>query len=330
MWEAFSGVFPEVSETQIAEAMERYLAHPDSMIKTPFTLEAWPGSQSFRLEEARKMPPAEVHALRAELFTYFPTLPDARQRLEEELGRAKAADPAHPLMLAVSGNKRDLELAIERHPEDWRSWVLWFDENEKNVAAIQKAAELAPNNAGVLARLAVAKQGEGQSAKALELAERAVTISPGPFQLHSLATVYDKNGRCADAVIQEERAVEALPDRVDPRLPAAFRARIAEITASCGKHDVIGTAARTVEAEPVLRTCRQPLLVSPSSAKSISVEFTIRNDGTVAAVAIQGARDDKESGMLRQFVESCSFEPVIVGGKPRRVQLNLTLDAFLR
>ena len=54
-----------------------------------------------------------------------------------------------------------------------------------------------------------------------------------------------------------------------------------------------------------------------------------RKDGTVAAVAIKGARDNKESGMLRQFVESCSFEPVIVDGKPRRAQLNLTLDAFL-
>jgi hypothetical protein len=84
-----------------------------------------------------------------------------------------------------------------------------------------------------------------------------------------------------------------------------------------------------MEAEPVIRTCRQPLYVSPSSAKSISVEFTIREDGTVAAVVIQGARDNEESGMLRQFVESCSFEPVIVDGQPRRVQLNLTLDAFL-
>ena len=112
----------------------------------------------------------------------------------------------------------------------------------------------------------------GQSAKALELAERSVAISPGPFELHSLATVYDKNGRCAEAVVQEERAVEALPDRVDASIPAAFRARLAQIAATCGKGDVIGTKVHSVEAEPVLR---------------------------------------------------------IVDGKPRRVQLNLTLDAFL-
>jgi hypothetical protein len=34
--------------------------------------------------------------------------------------------------------------------------------------------------------------------------------------------------------------------------------------------------------------------------------------------------------MLRQSVESCGFEPVVVDGKPRRVQLDLTLDAFLQ
>jgi len=294
------------------------------MVKTTFPVKAWSGP-----EELRKMPHAEVHALRAELFAHFGARPNKEQKLSEELALAKAADPAHPLMLTLSGSKRDLRLAVERHPEDWRSWVIWLDENEKDVAAIRKAAELAPNNAGVLARLAVAEQAEGQSAKALELAERSVAISPGPFELHSLATVYDKNGRCAEAVVQEERAVEALPDRVDASIPAAFRARLAQIAATCGKGDVIGTKVHRVEAEPVLRICRQPLYVAPSSASAIGVQFTIRDDGTVAAVAIQGARDDKESGMLRQFVESCSFEPVIVDGKPRRVQLNLTLDAFL-
>ena len=122
---------------------------------------------------------------------------------------------------------------------------------------------------------------------------------------------------------------EGRGDRVDARIPAAFRARIAGISATCGKGDVIGTAVRAVEAEPLLKICRQPLYVPSSSAKAISVEFTIREDGTVAAVAIKGALDNEESGMLRQFVESCSFEPVIVDGKPRRAQLNLTLDAFL-
>jgi tetratricopeptide (TPR) repeat protein len=323
MWTAFSGVFPGMRETQIAAAMERYLLGANAMRKTAFPVKAWSGREALR-----KMPPAEVHSLRAELFALVGGRPDREQKLQEELALARVADPAHPLMLALSGSNRDLKLATERHPEDWRSWVVWYDEN-RDVAAIRKAAELAPDNAGVLARLAVAEQDEGQSAKALELAKRAVSISPGPFELHSLATVYQKNGRCAEAIVQEERAAESLPDRVDARIPALFRARLAEISARCGKGDLIGSSVQTVEAEPVLRTCRQPLYLSSSSAKSISVEFTIRENGSVAAVAIRGARDNKESGMLRQFVESCSFEPVIIDGQPRRVQLDLTLDAFL-
>jgi hypothetical protein len=60
------------------------------------------------------------------------------------------------------------------------------------------------------------------------------------------------------------------------------------------------------------------------------VQFTIREDGSVTAVAVQGARNAKDAGVLRQFVESCSFEPVIVEGKPRRVQVDLALENFLR
>ena len=92
---------------------------------------------------------------------------------------------------------------------------------------------------------------------------------------------------------------------------------------------MIGTTARTVEAEPVIKICRQPLRLGGLSPSDISVQFTIREDGTVSAVAIEGARDNEQAGVLRLFIESCSFEPVIVEGKPRRVQLNLALDAFL-
>jgi hypothetical protein len=323
MWQAFSAAFPGMGEAQIASGMERYVLHPDAMVKMVYPVKTWEGREALR-----RMPRAEVHALRAELFASFGEQ-KSEQKFEEELAHARAADPAHPWMLALSGKRDDLKLAIEGHPEDWRSWEIWFDANEKDIAAIRKAAELAPHNAGVLARLAVAEQEEGHTAKAIQHAERAVAISPGPFELHSLATVYDKNGRCAEAIVHEERAVEALGDRVDPRIPAAFRERLARISATCGKGDVIGTSAQVVEAEPVLKICRQPLYVESGSAKSISVHFTIREDGSVAAVAVRGARDNRESGTLRQFVESCSFEPVVVGGKARRVQLELTLDAFL-
>jgi len=324
MWQAFSAAFPGLTEREIDRSMELYF-NIESMHEERFAFRPWSGTVALK-----RMGPAEAHALRAELFADVADRPDKEEKLEEELRLAKAADPANPLLLALSKKPKDLKLGIDRHPEDWRSWVVWYDDNDEDVAAIRKAAELAPDNPGVLASLAVAEQREGRAAEAVAHAERAAAIFPAADVLHALATVYGKVGRCSEATLQEERAIEALPDRVDPRFPAMYRKQLEEIAATCGKGEVIGTTAQTLEAEPVLRICRQPLLLRPKSAQAIAAQFTIREDGSVAGVAIRGAASNEESGVLRQFVESCSFEPVVVKGKARRVQLDLTLDAFLQ
>jgi hypothetical protein len=172
MWTAFSAAFPGIGEAQITAAMEKYVAGLQNTVrKTTFAVNAWEGR-----ELLRKMPAAEVHTLRAELPGHFGGRA-GEQKIEEELARARAADPAHPWMLALSGKKADLRLAIERHPEDWRSWELWFDANENDVAAIRKAAELAPDNPGVLARLAGAEQEQGQSGKAILASRRCFATS---------------------------------------------------------------------------------------------------------------------------------------------------------
>jgi tetratricopeptide (TPR) repeat protein len=324
MWTAFNGTYPGLTEAKIQQAMVKYLRSTDYVKKLRFPIQPWTGEVA-----VRRPPPAEVHALRAELFARLGERPNARRKFDEELALSKAADPANPLMLALSENNPNVKLAIDQHPEDFRSWELWYDENEKDVSAIRKAWALAPDNAGVLARLALAEQREGHSPEAMGHAERAVAISPGAFALHSLATVYEENGRCAEAVTAEERAVDALHDRVDARLPALFRERLQEIVARCGKNGVIGSDTRFVHTEPVLKICRQPLMAQGGNTDGVSAQFTIREDGTVTAVAIRGSPDDRESGVLRQFIESCSFEPVIVSGKPRQVQLNLKLNALL-
>jgi tetratricopeptide (TPR) repeat protein len=255
---------------------------------------------------------------------------EGNKRFVEELARAKAADPSNPLLLALAKDKRDVKLAVVNHPEDWRSWLLWFDTNDSDIAAIRKAAQLAPTNGSVLSRLALAEQADGHEEEALKIAQRAAAIVPTAFVLHSLATVYERSGRCSDAIRELERAIEALPDHVDPRVPALYRERLRRMVATCGKHGSTANAKR-VEVDPILKTCRQPLLSSDAeTARWISVQFTIRDDGSVTAVAIQGTDDARKAGVLRQFVESCSFEPVIVDGRPRRVQVNLGLDALLQ
>ena len=50
----------------------------------------------------------------------------------------------------------------------------------------------------------------------------------------------------------------------------------------------------------------------------------------MTAVAIKGARDAELSGILRQFIESCRFEPVVVDGKPRTLQADIPLGDLFR
>jgi tetratricopeptide (TPR) repeat protein len=213
-------------------------------------------------------------------------------------------------------------------PEDWRSWVLWFDDHEKDGEAIRKAAALAPDNPDVLVRLARYEQGQGKPREALEHAERARSLSPASYVLNAVAAIYDANDRCDDAARTQQSAVDILPDKTAPEIPAAYRARLADIVAHCGKRDVIGTAMHTIEAEPVLKLCRQP--VHRDSTSGVSAQLTIREDGSVTAVAIRGAANNVVNGELHAFVESCSFEPVVVEGRRRQVQLNLALESLLQ
>jgi tetratricopeptide (TPR) repeat protein len=329
MWPAFGAAFPGLTEANMRVSLAAYLTDPrKNMLTERVKVTPWEGEA-----QVRKIAPAEVHALRAELFRYAGDAGSrrARTRFDEELALAKAADPANPLLLALSANHPDMKAAIDAHPDDWRSWVLWFDDNDKDVAAIRKAAELAPANGHVLARLVFAELADNKPKEALVHAQTAAALSPDPAVLTALASAYELNGRCEEATLQGERAVHALPDQADERLAGILNERLVEIASNCGKEDVIGTpATRTVNVEPVLKVCRQPISVSPGSMLGRSAHFTIRSDGIVSAVSIRGTRTEGENAMLRRFVESCVFEPVLVEGRPRPVQLDLTLESLVR
>src|SRR5205823_13213678 len=133
---------------------------------------------------------------------------DARRRVE--LGEALVADPGDPLALKLSADD-DPAPAVVAHPGDWRSWVLLFDRKKEQHASIEKAAQLAPQNAGVLYRLAFAEQEKGKSGPALEHAAKAAELAPGrPDVFDALAQIYAANHRCPEARDAEQRAIEAL------------------------------------------------------------------------------------------------------------------------
>lgn len=327
MWGSFNAAFPDLDEARVETGMHVYLLHPSAMRRKRLSFTPWSGPVA-----ERSIAPAEVHALRAQLFRRVSIVErkeGGQRSLDAELLLSKASDPANPLALALTPNS-NAKAAIDAHPEDWRSWVIWYDKNPKDASAIRKAAAIAPDNAGVIARLAAAEQDEGKAAEAIRHAEQAMHLSARFDVLHVLAYIYAANDRCADAAAAEERAIDALPDAVERGVPGAMRQSLSGILQGCGKVGRKGKDLRTVEAEPVLIGCRQSLLFLPDGAKGISAQFTIRENGSVAAVAVQGSRNDEINGLVREFVQSCQFDPVVVDGRARRVQTSLPLEALLR
>jgi tetratricopeptide (TPR) repeat protein len=324
MWPAFNASFPGLDDASLNEAVYDYLSKSRGN-KQRFKVPPWNGQITLQ-----KIPAGEANALRASLF--YDLQRDApgntQAKFDDALAAAKAVDPGNPIALAFTPHA-DFKLAVEKHPDDWRAWVLLYDQDEKaNASAIRKALELSPGNPAVLTRLARLEQENGHGKEAIALAERARAISPRSSVLATLAKIYDDNGRCADAVVEEERAIERLSDYATEELQRLHREQLRDISDHCGKRDTLGSDTRTVEAEPVLKKCRQPLFV-PEAARKVNAQFTIREDGSVTAVAISGAHDAEHSAMLRQFLESCTFEPVLVDGKPRRVQLKIKIDDLL-
>lgn len=320
MWTAFAAAFPDLDEEAIHGAMTKYLVgrefHKDTVDVPP-----WSGTVA-----VRKLPPAEVHALRAQLYesTYRESRVDHAADFRRELAAAKALDPANPLALSLSKDP-DARLATEKHPDDYRSWLLWFETHQDDHQAIRKAVALAPDNAYALALLAETEQDEGKPKEAIEHAERATRNRPGFLSLVVLSAIYDKNGRCSDALAAQQQALDGMGARAEKKWPEGFGAQLASLRARCGKDGA--TPAFTVEAEPVLRGCsRKP---QPGATAGVSAQFTIRENGTVTGVVLRGASEPL-STELRGVLESCSFDPVLVGGQPRQAKLNIKLDEMLR
>ena len=321
-WMAFSAEFPGLNDRQLQAAMGEYLKHPRAMGVTRFALPSWNGEI-----RRRSISRAEIFATRAELFRYAPsrrTLAERDRLVEAEVSRALAEDAGNALALRLSRNP-DPSAATGAHPEDFRSWVLQFDERH-DAAAIEKAAQLAPDDPGVVARLAVALQSQGKQEDALRAAERAVEIGPSRSDvLDGAAQVFAANGRCEEARATEQRAIEALPDSASREMPAYFRRRMSELNNHCEEHEQQRTVQRTVYVEPVLRGCKRQPPRLRTERDSMEARFTIGEDGSVSGVSVTGSAARQLQAAFKRFVESCSFEPVVVDGKARTMETTIRL-----
>src|SRR5262249_32930216 len=150
--------------------------------------------------------------------------------------------------------KADPQPAVAGHPDDWRTWMLVAD-RKNDIAAIARAARLAPENAGVLARLAIADVNRGERAAGLRSATRAVELTPGRSDvLDVLAQALAANQRCDEAQDVEQRAIDALSDTAPPSALAELRKRMEWISVHCGEKGL----ERRILTQPIVKGCSRP------------------------------------------------------------------------
>jgi tetratricopeptide (TPR) repeat protein len=202
--------------------------------------------------QVRKVPLADVQALRAELLFLSPGLPRSRAHLVESrrmLEEALRLDPSHPLALAVqlalpeSANaaaplERIRDAAAAR-PADYRSQMLLAfavgpGQPEARRAALARAVELAPENPTVLNALAWHDVTHGRAAEAIPVATKAAGLAPTRAAvLDTLATALARSSRCEEAVRVEERAVELTAEHASSALRRKLLARLDAMRAGC-------------------------------------------------------------------------------------------------
>ncbi|HEY2031987.1 MAG TPA: DUF1570 domain-containing protein [Myxococcales bacterium] len=314
-WKAFGVAFPGLTQEELAQNMRAYLKSGNVRIDK-LKVEPWKGSIA-----VRALPRADVHALRANLFRLSVGFPGPRKDLERaELASALSIDPANPYALMMSADA-DPSAATKAHPDDWRSWFVAADRRQYDLADISRAAKLAPDVPGVVERLALAEAGAGDLKQALTHATLAVDLAPGrPDGLDVLAQVYAASGRCDDATSAEQRAMDAVSDNAGAGAARYFRSRMDVLASNCSAQRapaVLETVSRTVATvrEVKLRACSKPVPRVWFKGKLQAV-FTIGKDGKAHDVAISGNAAKPVVAVVRKYVESCSYEPQSIDGKP--------------
>jgi tetratricopeptide (TPR) repeat protein len=203
----------------------------------------------------RRMPEAEVRALRAELLVVSPhfkkehasietrALADAREALRENPAEVRAISV---LIDLAPSRDRKLELARSATlsaPDDFRSWLLadmalddddgTAEQESARAFGLERAVALAPENPWALQRLARSYANAGNGAAALPLIRKSLAIFPdSAAALDTYALVASAQGSCPAARDLQRMAVNRLPHPSEGKKDAeqtAFEKRIARM-----------------------------------------------------------------------------------------------------
>lgn len=195
----------------------------------------------------RTLEDSEVHAARARLTAMAAGMTEegrqARLTLAwAEMDEALKLDPKSLMALSqkVARAPDNLKpalarVAVEAHPGESSAWVLlaralreFESAKAEREAAYKKAVELSPDDVSAANGLAWLYVTQGRYDEAFPLAQRAVALAPwsAPI-LDTYALAAAGVGRCLEAILAEQRAIELLREHPDEDLETVLRARLA-------------------------------------------------------------------------------------------------------
>lgn len=225
--QAWAAALGDLDAERLADALNQYLASGSYTILS-VKMPPWNGSVS-----VRTMSDAEVHGARAFMYAVGQRsrAPATLDHLRSEIGEALNADPAAIEALAVQtyevrgqtlAERRTLaERARAAHPETELAWLMVADAADFGTArqaALVRALALAPNDAEVLARMALVKASTRSWDEAALLSRQALRLRGMSAQLLALHVAsLVETGQCREA----ELYVGALRGGVVAPVPAS-------------------------------------------------------------------------------------------------------------
>jgi tetratricopeptide (TPR) repeat protein len=243
---ATHAVFPELYERSLNKTLLDYVQHGQY---EELTVQVPLGALSF---SERDLADAEVHTIRARLAVLAASMAEqgSKERMMlavRELDEALRQDPtgvqALAQKMADAPEKQRLSvarMAVEAHPDEAEAWLMLAQALGKaesaraeRESAYKKALELAPKSVRAANELAWHYVTLKHYDEAWPLAQRASSLAPWDSSvLDTYAMAAAGLGRCADALLAEQRAIDLLQEHPNPDLEKQLRARLKAFTPS--------------------------------------------------------------------------------------------------
>jgi tetratricopeptide (TPR) repeat protein len=129
---------------------------------------------------------------------------------------------------------------VAAHPQDGRAWdaLATYLERKGELAEVSqartRAAELMPDDADILNKLAWTHLQKGETVDGLKVVSRALALAPGNvFVLDTHAALLFQLHRCPEAIAMQRRAMDMLHEHAPESMRQALGQRLQQYEKQC-------------------------------------------------------------------------------------------------